>query len=39
MVISVLRGDRFITNPEPDFVFQEEDTVWIAGNISNIERA
>ena len=38
MVISVLRGERFITNPEPDFLFQEGDTVWIAGNISNIEK-
>ena len=37
MVISVLRGEQFITNPEPDLVFQEGDTVWIAGNISNIE--
>ena len=38
MVISVLRGERFITNPEPEFLFQEEDTVWIAGIISNIEK-
>ena len=37
MVISVLREGHFITNPEPDLVFQEGDTVWIAGNISNIE--
>ena len=38
MVISVLRGERFITNPEPEFLFQEDDTVWIAGIISNIEK-
>ncbi len=37
MVISVLRGDHFITNPEPDMVFQEGDTVWVAGVIANIE--
>ena len=37
MVISMLRGDEFITNPEPDLVFQAGDTVWIAGNIANIE--
>ena len=37
MVISVLRGEQFITNPEPDLVFQAGDTVWIAGNIANIE--
>ena len=37
MVISVLRGEHFITNPEPDMVFQEGDTVWVAGVISNIE--
>ena len=37
MVISMLRGEQFITNPEPDLVFQEGDTVWIAGNIENIE--
>ena len=37
MVISVLRSSQFITNPEPDFQFQEGDTVWIAGNIANIE--
>ena len=37
MVISMLRGDEFITNPEPDLVYQAGDTVWIAGNIANIE--
>ena len=37
MVICMLRGDQFITNPEPDLVFKEGDTVWIAGNVENIE--
>ena len=37
MVISVLRDSKFITNPEPDFRFQVGDTVWIAGNISELE--
>ena len=37
MVISVLRGSQFITNPEPDFRFQEGDTVWIAGNVGELE--
>ena len=37
MIISVLRGEHFITNPEPDMVFLDGDTVWIAGVIANIE--
>ena len=37
MVISVLQGEQFITNPEPDLIFRAGDTVWIAGNIANIE--
>lgn len=37
MVISVLRGSQFITNPEPDFRFREGDTVWIAGNVGELE--
>lgn len=37
MVISVLRGSEFITNPEPDFRFQAGDTVWIAGNLAELE--
>ncbi len=32
MVISVLHGDEFITNPEPDYRFEEGDTVWMAGD-------
>lgn len=37
MVISVLRGNDFITNPEPDFRFRAGDTVWIAGNLAELE--
>ena len=37
MVISVLRGSQIITNPEPDFRFLEGDTVWIAGDIAELE--
>ena len=36
MVISVLRGDEFITNPKPDFAFREGDTVWLAGEKSGV---
>ncbi|MBO4768673.1 MAG: cation:proton antiporter, partial [Bacteroidales bacterium] len=37
MVISVLHGTEFITNPKPDYVFEEGDTVWVAGEISACE--
>ena len=37
MVISVLRGDEFITNPRPDLRFQSGDTVWIAGEKASCE--
>nr|MCR5571542.1 cation:proton antiporter [Bacteroidales bacterium] len=36
MVISVLRGEDFITNPKPDFAFREGDTVWLAGEKSGV---
>lgn len=36
MVISVLRGEEFITNPKPDFAFREGDTVWLAGEKSGV---
>jgi len=36
MVISVLHSGKIITNPEPDFMFTTGDTVWLAGNISNL---
>ena len=35
MLISVLRGDDFVTNPSADFVFKSGDTVWIAGLAHN----
>lgn len=31
MVISVIRNGQLFTNPNSDFVFDEDDTVWIAG--------
>ena len=37
MVISVLRGDEFITNPRPDLKFQSGDVVWIAGETASCE--
>ncbi|MBQ9892699.1 MAG: cation:proton antiporter [Bacteroidales bacterium] len=37
MVISVLRGNEFITNPGPDFKFGPGDIVWIAGETSSCE--
>lgn len=33
MIISILHDGHFITNPEPDYRFEEGDTVWIAGDI------
>lgn len=36
-VISVLRGEEFITNPKPDFRLQEGDVVWIAGDKASCE--
>lgn len=32
MVISVVRNGKPITNPSPDFVFEADDLVWIAGS-------
>ena len=37
MVISFLRGDKFETNPKPDFRFQAGDVVWLAGEKSACE--
>lgn len=37
MIISVLRGEDFITNPDPDFVFAVGDTVWLAGEKSAVQ--
>ena len=30
LVVSVLRGEELITNPEPGFVFAEGDSIWLA---------
>ncbi len=37
MVISVLRGEEFMTNPRPDLKFQSGDIVWIAGETASCE--
>ena len=37
MVISVLHEGDFITNPAPEFRFQEGDTVWLAGERKSCE--
>ena len=37
MVISVLHGTEFITNPKPDYRFEAGDTVWIAGETASCE--
>ena len=35
MVISVLHGSEFTTNPKPDYIFETGDTVWLAGEKSS----
>ena len=37
MVISVLHGGEFITNPRPDYRFEAGDVVWIAGETSSCD--
>ncbi len=37
MVISVLHGSEFITNPKPDYRFEPGDVVWIAGETRSCE--
>ena len=37
MIISILRGDHFITNPKADLIFQAGDRVWIAGDTDSID--
>ena len=37
MVISVLSGGEFHTNPKPDYEFKTGDVVWIAGETSSCE--
>jgi len=36
MIISMLRDDKFITNPRPDTVFRAGDTVWLAGDVDSL---
>ena len=36
MVISVLHCEEIVTNPEPDFMFTEGDTVWLAGDLQSL---
>lgn len=37
LVISVLHDGEFTTNPKPEYVFAEGDTVWLAGEKSSCE--
>jgi len=37
MVLSVLHGDEFTTNPKPDYKFEAGDVVWIAGETRSCE--
>ena len=37
MVISVLHGSDFNTNPKPDYRFEAGDVVWIAGETSSLD--
>ena len=37
MVVSVLRNGSMATNPGPDFVFEEGDVVWIAGEVTSAD--
>lgn len=32
ILISVRRGDRYISNPSPEFVFEEGDAIWVTGS-------
>ncbi|MBQ9399579.1 MAG: cation:proton antiporter [Bacteroidales bacterium] len=38
MVVSVLRGEQFITNPPADFSFEAGDTVWMSGLKDNVAK-
>ena len=37
LVISILHGSDFTTNPAPEYVFEAGDTVWLAGEKSSCE--
>ena len=36
LVVSVLHEDSFLANPTADYIFEEGDTVWIAGDMDKI---
>lgn len=36
MVVSVMHSGVLTTNPKPEYVFEEGDTVWIAGADSSV---
>lgn len=36
LVVSVLHEDSFLANPPADYIFEEGDTVWIAGDLDKI---
>lgn len=36
LVVSVLHEDCFLANPPADYIFEEGDTVWIAGDLDKI---
>ena len=37
MLISVRREDRYISNPSPDYIFEEGDTIWVTGSSEALE--
>ena len=37
ILISVRRGDSYISNPSPDYVFEEGDTIWVTGSSEALE--
>ena len=37
ILISVRREDRYISNPSPDYVFEEGDTIWVTGSSEALE--
>ena len=37
ILISVRRGDSYISNPPADYVFAEGDTIWVTGSSAALE--
>ena len=37
ILISVRRNDSYISNPSPDYVFEEGDTIWVTGSTEALE--